>query len=84
MCVENSEDCTQPMPICRGPNCNKQHPLTGYKITYTINWPSRAFREPDIREGEAVIEWFKKCSRILEDELRNTYDVTFNSDISKW
>ena len=47
------------MPVCLGPKCNKIHPLSGFKVSSVINWPTRALREPNEREGFLTKMWFK-------------------------
>ena len=39
------------MPACLGPHCDKIHPFLVFKTVKFINWPSRAFREPNERDG---------------------------------
>ena len=58
-----------------GPHCDKTHPFLGFKTVKFINWPSRAFREPDERDGLMTVMWYKKCKFILEKELRYLFDI---------
>lgn len=52
-----------------------EHPSTGWKTSATPNWPSRAFRMPDVREAGYMLVWFSRAVKSMKNNIRKEWEV---------